>query len=81
MGEPTEVISAVSDFNKDVLKHVEPEVKNPLPTADDIKKEKEKTDLLKEIAEGTELKHAVTIEKMHMPTAKEIEQEKAAAEK
>lgn len=34
MSKTAEVISAVSDFNKDALKHVEPEVKNPLPTAD-----------------------------------------------
>ncbi|KAM3180802.1 hypothetical protein ACTXT7_015597 [Hymenolepis weldensis] len=95
MSKPVDVVSAVSDFNKDALKHVEPEVKNPLPTADDVEKEKKEADLLKQITQGTELKHTVTKEKVHMPTAEgksltqtgdlrlyfgfEIEQERKAA--
>lgn len=34
MSKAADVVAAVSDFNKSELKHVEPEVKNPLPTAD-----------------------------------------------
>lgn len=34
MSKSSAVVAEVGDFDKHALKHVKPEVKNPLPTAD-----------------------------------------------
>nr|CDS27573.1 Thymosin beta 4 [Hymenolepis microstoma] len=81
MSEAAKVVADVSSFNKDVLKHVDPEVKNPLPTQDVIEQEKVTAGLMKEIQNPPPLKATKTVEKIHKPTEKEIKEEKIEAEK
>ncbi|VDO00792.1 unnamed protein product [Rodentolepis nana] len=81
MSKAPEIVSEVADFNRSGLNHVEPEVKNPLPTPDDVAKEKIEADLMKEIEQGTKLKHTTTTEKVYIPSAEEIKEEKIEAQK
>ena len=72
------VLAEVGDFPKDKLKHVEPVVKTVLPTADgngsrfwffvDVKHEKNESQLLHDIEQGTTLKKVETVEKNPLPT-------------
>ncbi|CDI98598.1 Thymosin beta 4 [Echinococcus multilocularis] len=70
------VLAEVGDFQKDKLKHVDPTVKNVLPTADDVKHEKNETQLMHDIEQGTHLKKVTTVEKNSLPTKEDIEREK-----
>jgi len=70
----------LKDFDKNKLKQVECQEKNPLPDADNIKAEAEHNKF-KEGIEGfakENLKTAETIEKNTLPTKEIIEQEKSA---
>lgn len=72
------VLAEVGDFQKDKLKHVDPAVKNVLPTADgkgrsfwffvDVKNEKNESKLMHDIEQGTRLKKVETVEKNPLPT-------------
>ncbi|MBW3907057.1 hypothetical protein, partial [Neisseria meningitidis] len=70
------VLAEVGDFQKDKLKHVDPAVKNVLPTADDVKNEKNESKLMHDIEQGTHLKKVKTVEKNSLPTKEDIEREK-----
>ncbi|VDD83932.1 unnamed protein product [Mesocestoides corti] len=77
---PGAVLAEVGDFQKDKLKHVNPNIKNPLPTADDVKNEKAESQLMHDIEKGTNLKKVETVEKNPLPTKEDIEREKKEKE-
>lgn len=78
MSDPNTVLSDISSFNKEQMKHVSVAEKSVLPDADAIAKEKQEKGLLQEIQASRELRHVEVQERNNLPDAEAIQQEKAA---